>query len=263
MFSLTWLSNTTFVNKTPKVTWCLLMALSMAFLLRILWLQDHPEIEEQLRFVPYRLISAIHSHDPQLWLSAGLSLVSHMFLHDGRTLLHLLGNMLGLMALGPAVEARLGGMRFFALYMVAGITSALGHALVNPYDLIPLVGASGAVFGVGAAYMVLWWKDGRVFSLIMLFDWLPLPVSLWAPVAIALRLAPEIFSIVFPREGDLAAHWVHVGGFLTGLYIGLLYSMGILGKHLPVPTHRQIHVPDTWDLLKYIGNRWLRLSGRA
>lgn len=262
MFNLTWLSNTTFVNKTPRVTWCLLMVLSLAFLFRTLWLSGHPEIEELLRFVPYNFMHAWSRPQGQMWLVAGLSLVTNIFLHDGRSLLHLFGNMLALFALGPAVEARLGGWRLFALFLLSGIAGSLCHALLHPDDHIPLVGASGAVFGVAAAYMVLWWREGRVFSLITLFEWIPVPLSLSAPVAVSLKVTSELASIAFPKEGDLAAHWVHIGGFLMGLAFGALYQFRILGRDIPLPSHVTVDVPDAWALVKYAGIRVSRLVGR-
>lgn len=260
MFDLTWLSNTFYVNKAPRVTSALLMAVALTFLFQMLWLDGHPEIKDQLRFVPLRLTTALSSLDPRLWFSAGLSLVTNMFLHDGRSLLHLFGNMLGIFALGPAVEARLGGARFLALYMVAGMAGAFCHALLNPLDTIPLIGASGAVFGIGAAYMVLWWKEGRVFSLIMLFSLIPLPLSLTAPVAVGLRIAMEFVAIAHPKQGDLAAHWVHVGGFLAGIAVAMLYRYRILGKNLILPEYTAVPVPDALDLLRLIGRKITALA---
>ncbi|MFG2306756.1 rhomboid family intramembrane serine protease [Actinacidiphila glaucinigra] len=85
-------------------------------------------------------------------------LITSAFLHrppDQGTfgILHILFNMFALWTLGPAVEAQLGRIRFVSLYLL----SALGGSVL-PYLIAPHeggVGASGAVFGLGAAYFVL------------------------------------------------------------------------------------------------------------
>jgi len=75
-------------------------------------------------------------------------LLSYTFLHDPQTPLHLLGNMLFLAVFGAVVEGALGGLGLLALYGVAGAAGGLLHVVVDPGSTLPLVGASGAVFGV-------------------------------------------------------------------------------------------------------------------
>lgn len=75
-------------------------------------------------------------------------LFTSMFLHDPSSLLHLGGNMVFLAVFGAIVESSLGGLPFLALYLLAGVAGGLFHVMVNPSAAEPLVGASGAIFGV-------------------------------------------------------------------------------------------------------------------
>lgn len=85
-------------------------------------------------------------------------LLTAMFLHFG--LIHLALNMYALYLVGPELERALGRLRFAALYLVAGLGgSALSYALGPTSEVA--AGASGAVFGLFAAYWVLERRRGR------------------------------------------------------------------------------------------------------
>ena len=76
--------------------------------------------------------------------------LSSMFLHDPASLWHLGGNMAFLVIFGTLVERSIGSIRFLVVYLAAGVVGGLTHVLVNPAATDPLVGASGAIFGVMA-----------------------------------------------------------------------------------------------------------------
>ena len=89
---------------------------------------------------------------PAEFLASGdlAPIFSSLFLHDPETLLHLGCNMAFLAVFGAIVEGELGSLRFLALYLAAGVAGALLHVAVDPGSTLPLVGASGAIFGVMA-----------------------------------------------------------------------------------------------------------------
>ena len=82
-----------------------------------------------------------------------LTLITYMFLHGGW--LHLIGNMAFLWVFGDNIEDAMGHIRFIMFYLMCGIFAGLLHALMLPRSDLPLIGASGAVAGVIAAYLIL------------------------------------------------------------------------------------------------------------
>jgi membrane associated rhomboid family serine protease len=152
---------------------------------------------------------------PELaWIPAPVTLVTSMFLHAGW--LHLLGNMLFLQVFGDNVEDAMGHLRFVVFYLACGMAGAFAHAAMNPLSEQPLIGASGAVAGVIAAYLVLH-PRARVFGL--LFGMVPLKVS--AYWVLGLWVAVQVWHIVARDEVE-TAWWAHVGGFLAGLALVFL-----------------------------------------
>jgi membrane associated rhomboid family serine protease len=83
-----------------------------------------------------------------------LTLVTSLFLHG--SFLHLLGNMLFLWVFGDNVEDAMGHGRFLVFYLACGIAAGLTHAFVFPDSQRPLIGASGAVAGIVAAYLIVY-----------------------------------------------------------------------------------------------------------
>ena len=119
-------------------------------------------------------------------------LLTAAFLHA--SILHIALNMYALYLFGPPVEAAIGRVRFAALYLVSALGgSALSYAFANP--LIPSLGASGAVFGLLGAYLVLNRKLGRDTSGVM-----------------ALLVINFVFGLVVPNIDWRA----HLGGLITG-----------------------------------------------
>ncbi len=140
------------------------------------------------------------------------TIVTYMFLHAN--LMHLLLNMLGLFFFGPRLEARLGSRHFLALYFTAGIFGAVltfGLGLFAQAVLFaPMVGASGAIMGVLAAYARFWPHD-------RILIWGILPVSAWLMV-----IATALYSVWagLTGSGGNVAHFAHLGGLAAGwLYV--------------------------------------------
>lgn len=149
-----------------------------------------------------------------LWLIPGQvlvkpwTLVTYMFLHG--SVRHLFFNMLGLFFFGPRLEQRLGGRHFLALYFCSGVTGALLSFFFTP-SFIPIVGASGGLFGVLLAFARYWPREKLIIF--------PIPVPIEARVLVGIA---TVLSIVFGLSGGGGniAHFAHLGGFLGGyLYL--------------------------------------------
>lgn len=139
-----------------------------------------------------------------------VTLFTALFLHGG--IVHLAFNMFGLYGVGRIVEAALGTGRYLLLYFAAGLGSSLA-CLVGYYaQSVPVVGASGAVYGLLAGYLLLQPPGpDRTRSLI------------WMLVFIFVPALP-FFSGGFGGLGQIAV-WGHVGGFVVGLAIMQLFLM--------------------------------------
>jgi hypothetical protein len=105
--------------------------------------------------------------------------ITYAFLHGD--IFHLGGNMLFLWVFGDNVEDALGHLRFLLFYLLCAAAGALMHGLLGPDSQVPLIGASGAVAGVVAAYLML---HPRVKVWILAFGRIPLRI----PAYIALGL---------------------------------------------------------------------------
>jgi rhomboid protease GluP len=142
------------------------------------------------------------------------TLVTSMFLHAD--IIHLGLNMLFLLVSGDAVERELGNFRFLGLYFACGVIAGLFHAYLNSASAIPTIGASGAIFGVLAAFAVLFpfrW-------LLKLFGFIPIPMP-----AIIFVFITILTETAYVSSGALenVAHTAHVGGFLAGIFLILLF----------------------------------------
>jgi membrane associated rhomboid family serine protease len=137
---------------------------------------------------------------------------------------HLLGNMLFLFIFGDNVEETFGSVLYFAFYLVVGVIASLSHVLFNPDSVIPSLGASGAISGVLAAYLVLF-PNNRV-SVVSFFGLFPyryqvpaiLMIGLWA----LLQFVNGIGSIAPSEETSGVAYLAHIGGFIAGIVLTIL-----------------------------------------
>ncbi len=143
-------------------------------------------------------------------------LFTAMFLHE--SVLHVGGNMLFLWIFGNNVEDRLGSLRFALLYVVSGIVGSLVQVYSDPTSTAYGLGASGAISGVLAAY-VLFYPSARVLTLIVPFFVVTLRAWLFIGYWIALQVL-NIFLSTSATSG--VAFFAHVGGFATGFLLALV-----------------------------------------
>jgi membrane associated rhomboid family serine protease len=123
---------------------------------------------------------------------------------------HLVGNMLFLWVFGDNIEDAMGAPRFIVFYLLCGACAALAHAVATPGSQAPLIGASGAVSGIIAAYLLLH-PHVRVFGLVMKF----LPVAVKALYVIAAWIALQFAYALFGGDPQIG-WWAHVGGIIAG-----------------------------------------------
>jgi rhomboid family protein len=152
-----------------------------------------------------------------------LTLFSSMFMHGGW--LHIGGNMLFLFIFGDNIERAYGHAKYVVFYVICGIIASLAHVLSQPDSIIPSLGASGAISGVMAAYLVLF-PTNRVKVLVALGVVLLRPIMVPAVVMIGvwalLQFVNGLGSIAVTDQTSGVAYWAHIGGFVAGLVITFL-----------------------------------------
>jgi len=156
---------------------------------------------------------------PAYVLQAGAwwQVVTYMFVHSG--FWHILLNMLSLFIFGIQLERRMGSTEFLLLYFFCGIGAGIVTVFVNNamgMGMVPVVGASGAIFGLLLAFAAFF-PDARIF----VFGILPMR----APIAVAAFAGIEIVSqLANPRSR--VAHLAHLAGIAFG-YLYLVVRFGI------------------------------------
>jgi membrane associated rhomboid family serine protease len=140
-------------------------------------------------------------------IPAPLTLITCLFLHGN--FMHVFGNMIFLFVFGDDIEEALGHWRFLAFYFACGIGSGFAFALSDPSSTTDLIGASGAVSGVIAAYL-LFRPCAKVFCLLGL-----IPLWLRAYWIIGIWATWQVIDIA-SRADDGVAYWAHIGGLITG-----------------------------------------------
>lgn len=145
-----------------------------------------------------------------------LTLLTSMFMHGGW--LHIGSNMLFLFIFGDNVEYNFGSVKYLIFYLLCGFGSeATQIFLGGPNSPVPNLGASGAIAGVLAAYLILFPK-AQVRTLIFL-GFFGTIAAVPAIIMIGIWIVTQVIS-VFPLSEQAAnggvAYWAHVGGFITG-----------------------------------------------
>ena len=118
-----------------------------------------------------------------------LTLITYMFLHTD--VLHLTSNMMFLWVFGDNVEDAMGHVKYLAFYVLCGIAAGLAQALMQPTSRLPLMGASGAVAGTIAAYLIL---HPRVLVWVLAFRVIPLRLT--AAWILGLWVATQLFMVL-------------------------------------------------------------------
>jgi membrane associated rhomboid family serine protease/outer membrane protein assembly factor BamD (BamD/ComL family) len=193
----------------PFVTLCLLVANLILFAGNLQGRELEASVAEHWGLIPKQ--------------ASIITLITYMFLHGSWS--HILGNMLGLWLFGPHVEEALGKLEYLLFYLGAGIAGGLMHVVFADVFLpaaqtVPLVGASGAIFGVLGLFAIRFW---RTRMRVLLFFNVP---AIWAVGLFALiQFFAGVVSLADGGASTTTANWAHVGGFVFGMLIAVPLRM--------------------------------------
>lgn len=223
-----------------------MLALIAVNTLVFLWMLTLPPRSLRAVLVELALIP-IRYADPRVSNYLGLDaanwwpLLTNTFLHGGW--LHLIGNMWFLWIFGPAMEARLGRLGFVILYLGGGVAASLMHVLTHPQSLEPVLGASGAIAAVIAAYAVTF-PAARIVTIIpILFIplFVPIPALWFALFWFGLQVVQGSSELMSPAMAGSVAWWAHIGGFAFGIVFAV--AAKVTGFSTGISTSR-------WDTVR-------------
>jgi rhomboid protease GluP len=211
---------TTIKPKLPYITIGIIIANIVVFLFENISYGNYVYLVSNFGLVPNDIVTGQNLY----------TLITSMFLHaslyDSFGIFHIFFNMYILFLFGSRVEKSFNPIIYLIFYFVSGIIAGLFHAFVVSYIIsmfdasaafIPTIGASGAVFGVLAAFAVFYPKE-KLY--IFFFG----PISAW--ILIIGFVAIEVLLAIFPISGfGLIANTAHIGGFIGGLFFSLAYSV--------------------------------------
>src|SRR5690606_37640073 len=164
--------------------------------------------------------------DPGNFLTRPWGAVTYLFVHSG--FIHLAANMIWFYLLGTAVENRLGSRSFLLFYFYCGVGAALVSLMLSFIVPVgPMIGASGAVFGVSVAFAMLW-PDAEL----MVF---PIPVPIKARTLVLAAAVIELVLAQMPAMSGVA-HEAHLGGMLAGW---LFFKIQDVSRRRPLPALRE------------------------
>ncbi|MGZ3750321.1 MAG: rhomboid family intramembrane serine protease [Mucilaginibacter sp.] len=195
-----------------------------------------------------RWLAAYYFNAPdfRLW-----QIISYMFMHAGiNHPEHILFNMFALFMFGPILEYSIGSKRFLNIYVISGLGALLIQMLVQAIEVhgitggftishpelessflqfgpnaqklfdiynTPVVGASGAIFGIVVAFAMLYPN----MEMMILF----IPVPIKAKYIIPGYIVIELFSGIGQFSGDNVAHFAHIGGALFGFIMVKIWRL--------------------------------------
>lgn len=212
-------------RRTPIVNYTLIALNVLAFIwVRSLIAVGHPpqELLQEYGLVPRQLV---------FWpVESSWTVLTSMFMHDPSGWMHIGGNMLFLWIFGDNVEDALGSLRYAAFYILAGVAAAAAQILIDPTSPIPMVGASGAISGVLAAYGSLYPRSPVTVLNPILPLWFIFGIFLELPAWVVIL---EYFVVnllnglgaIGLRSGGVA-FFAHLGGFVAGLILVRLFMAG-------------------------------------
>ena len=145
---------------------------------------------------------------------------TYMFVHGD--FLHIFYNMFGLMVFGPRIEFRMGSNKFLKYYFLCGIGSSLFYILITAATTglsnVPMLGASGAIFGILTAYGLMYPRD-----IIYVQFFFPMPAILFVILYGMMQLLLGIATL--GAHGGVA-YFGHLGGMIVGFILIKFFNFG-------------------------------------
>ncbi|WP_274427058.1 rhomboid family intramembrane serine protease [Chelativorans sp. YIM 93263] len=219
----------------PGVVTLLIAVCVAVHLVRVYVLSPSGNVEVLARFafIPMRYTSGL-----PLDIYAFLSPLTYAFLHGG--VAHLAINMIWLAAFGSPLANRIGTARFLLFWGATVLAAVFLHFILHPYDILPLVGASGAISGMmGAAARFGFRIDRTEGRAAFAGPVLPLPMVFRSRIAVVFLVVWMAVNLVVGLTSGIGdspriAWEAHIGGFLVGFFFIHAFDRKRPEHHYPV-----------------------------
>ncbi len=156
-----------------------------------------------------------------------IPLFTSLFIHG--SILHIASNMWFLHIFGDNVEDRLGHIGFLFFYLVAGLIATFTQYILSRTSTIPQIGASGAISGAAGAYFLMFMRSKvktLVISIVGFFTIIDIPAYVFLGYWFFLQIVSGIASVFTSSLSVGGVAWfAHVGGFLFGALVAVLFSL--------------------------------------
>ena len=206
-------------NHRPIMTWSIIVLCSVIFV--AMWFAPDNlsyRFINQFGMVPVRYSNPQWAKDFGLPNDYGFSFISNLFFHADW--LHLLANMWFLAIFGDNIESVMGRWRFLLYYLCCGVIATFLQWYFTPDLVIPVVGASGAIAGVLAAYFFLYPLEKVILWIPFIFPILfPVPAIAFLGLWVIMQLHDATTAAFFTHQMAKVAWWAHLGGFIAGYFI--------------------------------------------
>ena len=187
-----------------SIAMAMVLSLLFGYIIQMVWMwTGYANLHNYVAMFPI-LVEQGHIH----------TLITSGFVHSPFDPLHVLGNIMIVALVGIPLEERMGRERWLVSYLLGMLGGSIAWTLANQGSGVPVLGASGAAFGILGAYLAGWPKDEVLFPFILIRKW---PVQFIALIYFGL----EIFNAY--QQYELAkvshiAHLAHLGGFVVAYF---------------------------------------------
>ncbi|MCB8981734.1 MAG: rhomboid family intramembrane serine protease [Ardenticatenaceae bacterium] len=204
----------------PFMTMFIILLNMMALIAQVMLL----EFNQDLYYKSIYLLGSVPAFVMDQVGGGALTSITSTFMHYDQTggIFHLAGNMLALWAFAQRVEDACGHWRFLAFYLTCGVVADIISIMSRSTESIPGIGASGAVYGIMAAYLILF-PGGKIKVLLFWgFGFARIPIrAYWVILFFFLKEIPNALDVLLRNVDSNIAHWAHLGGFFAGTLIFL------------------------------------------
>ena len=209
-----------------------------------------------LGYIPSTVFNIAERPPELIFVPDNATYITYAFLHGD--IFHLGGNMLFLWVFGDNVEDALGHVKFLLFYLACAVAGAFLHGVIAPDSQSPLIGASGAIAGIVAAYLIL---HPRVKIWILALGRIPLRLPAW--IVLALWILFQFAMIAIGGEDQIS--WAaHIGGIVAGAALVLLLrrkDVPLLDRTVVTPKAVEVAPPGPIEPQPEAPSPWGRRPG--